>query len=387
MNILQRLFSSATNKVVNLTGIQPWNIYESVIPQKELVEQYYGATARAIKIKSNGLAPHKPNLLKQNGKEVVPAVNTPLQKDLEHFNSKQSYLEARKLTHIYKSLTGIGAWLLLESRTPGYNVEFFVINPNQLYFNTVDEMGFPTSYRFVDNNGEEMIIPDEYIVIFREPDPESNMQGHSDVQASRYAHNSYEFAMNFNMNWFGNLARPEVVFSLPDAGEEIVKRFEAAFLSKFRGTKKAGKAAFLNHELKIHELTKTLQDMQFTEGIKLMREEVFSQHGVPKELALSSGTYQNVREAQRIFQLYTLLPELQLEADVYNEQLLPKYYGVNNSFAYANQKFKESNPVEADLKSNAEIVNLMSSAEQKKPWYIQKKRDTFVYGSSAYRRW
>lgn len=375
MNLLQRIFGK-TGSVANLTGIQDWQKYEAIIPQKELIYQYYGATARAIKIKSDAVSAHEPKLYRRLATKTVELKNTPLQRDLQHFNSFQSFTEARKLTQIYKSLMGVAFWLMLESRTTGYNVEFYILNPNNVQYYTVNDLGFPTAYKYTDSNGKEMIIPDEFIVMFRNPNPVSYTGGHSDVQSSRYAHNSYELAMNFNMNYFGNLARPEVILEMAGVSADNLKRFESAFLSKFRGTKKAGKTAFVNHEVKIHELTKTMQDMQFKEGIELMREEIFASHGIPKELALGSGTYQNVREAQRIFQLYTLQPELEAEADILNEQLIPKYYRTS----VKDQLFVADNSIEADKKSDAEIANLLSKVELSMPGTFSKNEIRSIVG-------
>lgn len=368
MNFFQKVKQALTStQQTNITNVSSWNNYEPIIPDGELLNQYFGATARAIKRKVDASVSHNPKLYridKDGNKEEL--FDTPLQRDLSHFNSHQSYKEARKLTMIHKSLTGAAFWLMMKSKTPEYNAEFFVLAPNQVTFYTVDEMGFPTAYRYTDHEGRELIIPAEFIIVFKSPSPHSFLRSHSDVQSSRYAHNSYELAMNFNMNFFNNMARPELVFSIPDASNDQMSTFETVFNSKFRGTKSVGKNAFLNREIKIQELTKTLKDMQFQGGIELMREEIYADHGVPKDIITGSGTYENVKEATRIFQTYTVKPELDAEAEVLTEQLIPRYYrGIK--IAYKGTAFLADNPIQSDKKAQAETAQLLASTELQKP--------------------
>lgn len=361
MNIIQRLLGF--DKTVNVTGQQSWDTYSSIIPNNKLLKQYYAWTKRAIKIKSNSVMTHPPVLYQDRRNETVALTEDedPLLRDLTHFNPRQTYGEARRLIQIHKSLTGIGFFIMVKSSTPGYIREFYIGNPNNLLHNTVDDWGFPTSYKYRQVEGNDIVIPAESVILFKDDDPDNQTSGSSDLQASSYAHNSYSAAMNLNMNYFYNNAKPEAMYYLENASDDQVKAFERQFNSKFRGTKQSGKVAFLNLPVQAVEMTKTLRDMEFVEGIKLMREEILGIHGIPKEIAMGSGTYQNVKEAQRLFQQYTLQPELDIEADVYNEQLIPKYYGKSLKGYY----FKSADAVDADRELDSKVADNMATAETK----------------------
>jgi HK97 family phage portal protein len=316
------------------------------------LEQFESWTYKAIKVKADALIGYKQKF-SINEKEIEITKN-PLLFDLNFPNDFMSYNDLRKMMVYHMSLCGRAVWLMTESERKGHNADFYPLDPTKLKFRAGPD-GLPKDYVYTDANGREQIILPENLIIFNNPDPKDFLKGYGDLQGSRFAHNTYELMMKFNMNWFGNSGRPEGFMVYEGAGDTTVEKLEAQLKQKYSGTRNARRIGVLNKKFEYVELMKTQKDLDFSNGTVNMRDEILAIQGVPKTLAgLDDASYANAEQALRIFQSYTLTPLLQMEEDVYNSQLLIKYGRV-----LTEGSFKHENCIMIDSLKEAQAQTLL----------------------------
>jgi HK97 family phage portal protein len=224
----------------------------------------------------------------------------------------------------------------------------------------VDSRGLPVGYRYTEPSGNQIELNEQDVIVFRDPDPENYLQGYSPLRATRYQHNILELALKYDMNMFGNMGRPDGFLIFEGISEDERKRVESSLRAKYSGVNNSKKVGILNKAATWLEISKTQQELDFVEGLKLMRDDLLAIQGVPKALVgLSDSTFNNSSEAQRVFQQYTLKPELEWEIGVYNEQLLPKYH---EGMSPKGLEFRADNPVEKDaVEETNKVVSLYNA--------------------------
>ena len=345
----------------NFTGQPQWGDYTHLAKSDNYLQQYFGWTYKAVDIKSKSLSSYQPKLVNTQGKEEkeVDKTTSAFLNDLYRFNGFQTYSEARKLTFTHKFLTGVAFWLISKSKTPGNKYEFFILNPQKMTVR-VDSRGLPIGYRYTEPSGNQINLDEKDVIVFRDPDPENYLLGYSPLRATRYQHNILELALKYDMNMFGNMGRPDGFLIFEGISEDERKRVESSLRAKYSGVNNSKKVGILNKVATWLEISKTQQELDFVEGLKLMRDDLLAIQGVPKALVgLSDSTFNNSSEAQRIFQLYTLKPELDWEIGVYNEQLLPKYHA---GLSPKGLEFRADNPVEKDvIEETNKVVSLYNA--------------------------
>jgi HK97 family phage portal protein len=345
----------------NFTGQPQWGDFTHLAKSDNYLQQYFGWTYKAVDIKAKSLSSYQPKLINTQGKEEkeIDRNTDTLLKDLYRFNGFQTFTEARKLTFTHKFLSGVAFWLISASKIKGHKFEFYILNPQKMTVR-VDSRGLPIGYRYTEPSGNQIELNEQDVIVFRDPDPENYLQGYSPLRATRYQHNILELALKYDMNMFGNMGRPDGFLIFEGVSDDERKRVENALRVKYSGVNNSKRTGILNKAATWLEISKTQQDLDFVEGLKLMRDDLLSIQGVPKPLVgLSDSTFNNSSEAQRIFQQYTLKPELDWEIGVYNEQLLPKYYA---GLQPKGLEFRAENPVEKDaVEETNKVVSLYNA--------------------------
>jgi HK97 family phage portal protein len=339
-----------------------WQDYSHLADSTNYLDQFFGWTYKAIKVVADSVIRNPVVLAKGEEDKYgeVKRANNDLLRDLKRFNGFQTLNEARWLTIAHKRLVGSAYWLITQAEAKGYRYELFILDPTKMSLK-VDSFGLPKMYQYQTPDGTTHDIDPLDLIVFKDPNPKDWLNGYSVLQASRYSHNSYELAMKFNMNVFGNMGNPDGFIVMDGISNVARKRVERQLRQKYGSYKNAGKTGVLNRLAQWLPITSAPKDLQFKENIVLMRDEILSFHGVPKPLVgLTDSTYTNSFEAQKIFQQYTTHPELISETDAFNEQLLPKYYKVMTM--PKDLFFVCSNPVEANMKEQAENSSLLYQA-------------------------
>lgn len=339
----------APKQSFSVSSKMSWQDYSSLLDSNNYFDQFFGWTYKAIKVVADSVVNYKLELAigDEDEYEPVPNKKSDLMRDLKHFNEFQTLTEARWLTKAHLRLVGSAYWLIVTSENKNYKYEFYILDPTKMTLK-VDKFGLPYFYRYQTPEGQLHDIDPENLIIFKYPNPGDWLKGYSTLQASRLPHNTYELAMRYNMNLFGNMGSPQGFLILDGIGKTEKERFEKQLRQKYGSYKNSGKMGVLNRVAEWLRITDSPRELEFKDAISTMREEILSMHGVPKPLVgMTDSTYTNSVEAQRVFQRYTLLPELVNEIDTLNEQLIPKYYG-GTLYNYSELFFLTPDPVEAD---------------------------------------
>lgn len=365
---LKKLFSGDKINLKELpkfsvTEFQELTDYSGLVESNEYLDQYIGWTYRAVSFKAAAAARQELKLYKQTTSRKAEQLTwdkEPILKDLYRFNEIQTLYEARFLLHLYMGLVGI-AFIWVNEGVKGGSKDFYLLNPENFDIET-NRAGLPLKYIFRTVSGEEIKIDPRDLMILRNPDPKNWLRGKSPVQASMYAINSWEFAMQLNMNTFGNQGKMQGILAFDGIGKSERKRLERTLKQRYQGTKNAGKIMITGTTPSWIPMANNLKDLEYIEGIRLMREEILSVHGVPSVLVNADGKYENTKEAEKIFAKYTIDPLLTMEAEMYTEQLLPRYYG-KDSIEAKKMWFEFESAVQTDPKEQAETTKILVEAK------------------------
>lgn len=353
---------STEEKKLNIpvTEMREWDDYASLTKSPDYLKQFFGWTYKASKTIADSVTSYPLELYKGIGEDVTRIEDDKDQmlKDLHRFNPYQNLNDARWLTRTHLDLAGLSFWYITDADGKDYKYEFYVLHPNRVTIKT-NGFGVPDHYVFRDTIGQEHHIKEENMIVFREADPDNWLKGTGALSAARLPHNTWELMQEFNMNFFGNNATPEGILGFEGISDEQRKKIQTALKQTYGGTKNSGKMGVLNYIPTWIPLTNNQKDLQYTEGLENMRDDILSIFGVPKPLVgLTDSTYTNSIEAQRIYQRYTIEPKLRKEAEVLTDQLIRKYYMFNKGMA-KDLLFIAPNPVEADSKAEAEEVEIL----------------------------
>ncbi len=355
MNILQKILKQETKAPAFSVSTQyQWDDYSELVDSQNYFDQYFGWTYRAVKTVADAVSSYNiPLFRKQGEQEVELDKKFPLVNDLEHFNDYMTLRQARALTITHRRLSGLAFWYIVDSDNPNNRYDFYILDPTRVSV-VVNNFGLPEYYKYRDANGQYHNVDREDIIEFKDPDPKNWIKGKGVLQATRYPHNTWELANKFNMNFFGNNAKPEGFLILDGISRKEKQRIENELKDKYGGVNNSGKMGVLNRMAQFVGITQNQKDLDFTNGLVLMREEILAIHGVPKPLVgLTDSTFSNSLESQRIFQRYTIKPELLAEEDTFNEQLINKYFDTTRE---VDIYFKAPDPVEADAQTDSNVA-------------------------------
>lgn len=347
---IRNVFKNTKSASFSVSSRSSWQDYSTLTDSDNYFDQFFGWTYKAIKTVCDSTVRHDIHLAKgtEDKYDIVKRSENDLLRDLNRFNPYQTLSEARWITRAQKRLVGMAYWLIVSADEKPYRYEFYILDPTKMSMK-VNSFGLPKVYQYRTPDGGLHDIAPEDLIIHKDPNPADWLRGYSVLQASRFSHNSYELAMRFNMNVFGNMGTPEGFLVFDGISKVQRKKTEKLLRQKYGSVKNAGKVGVLGKLAQWLPITTAPRDLQFKENILLMRDEILSFHGVPKPLVgLTDSTYTNSFEAQKIFQMYTLEPELKQETDVFNEQLIAKYY---RTAIPKDLFFICPDPVEADTES------------------------------------
>jgi HK97 family phage portal protein len=329
--------------------------FQQLVNSQNFLDQYIGWTYRAVQIKAQTCAQEPLKLFRQTTKNKVDEIeDNQLLRDLHSFNEEQTLYDARELIHTHLGLTGMAFVYIVDGVT---TKDFYILDPTSFKINT-DNFGLPVSYSFNDGDGQEQTIPKEQLLVYRTANPKNWLKGYSPVQASKYAHNGYEFGAVHLMNLFGNQGKMQGILTIAGMGTQERERIERTLREKYLTNKNAGKIATMGVKPEWTPISSTSTDMQMIEGLNLLRRDVLSMQGVPEALIVSDAKYSNMEQAQRIYNEYTIDPLLTKESEVLNEQLIKKYFK-NNSTETNKLFFKFESTVKADKKSLADTASIL----------------------------
>lgn len=136
-----------------------------------------------------------------------------------------------------------------------------------------------------------------------------------------------QWAAKYNNAWFRNGARPDILVSVPEAKRRERRRLEEEWNTKYKGFWNAFRVAFLNAESKVHLLTSSHKDMEFSEGRKMLRDIIFQTFGIPPEVmgVVENSNRATADAALYIYALQCVLPRVSSLCEDLNRLLVPMF--------------------------------------------------------------
>ena len=185
-------------------------------------------------------------------------------------------------------------------------------------------------WRYHPTSGASEMVEPRDMIVFRTPNLSNPLEPLSPLSSVRWDLAVGKEAPKSTASVLKNWGIPPGVFIVPkdaeftSADRSLVRRALAAL----RGPKNQGKTAVLPQGLEWQQLAINPKDAEWLAARKASRMAVCAVLGVPLPLAgddEKQSVYAAVRDAERVFWLNTMIPELDWYADVINGWLVPDF--------------------------------------------------------------
>lgn len=201
--------------------------------------------------------------------------------------------------------------------------------PAQMIKPAGDDKNFISGYRFQSRRDRDpVIIPPEYIIYTRLPDPNDLRKGLPPIAAALGALGLDTAQMQWNADFFGEgNAVPSALGIVPrDTSEGEFQRVKAEVREFFTAGKRRI-AVTRAGDLDFKVLTQTLKDMEFLKGREFNRDEIDRALGFPGGYWNANATEANARHAKAVLIEHVIWPLLTLLQEDINAQAMPRWYG------------------------------------------------------------
>lgn len=135
-----------------------------------------------------------------------------------------------------------------------------------------------------------------------------------------------ELSSKYIKDWFFNNAVPPVIFSLKDAGEKELTRFEASLLQKHQGVGKGHRPYFTNSDLKVEQLGMTFKEQELSQLRTIQRDTIIQAFNIPPEVMgiIENSNRATIDAADYLYARGVLCPRLDFQVDVM-QRLVDEY--------------------------------------------------------------
>lgn len=260
---------------------------------------------------------------------------------LETGNDRFSGHVARQVTQQHLDLVGEGAWVI-ERDGLGMPTKYWPIPPTwiaQTPWSPLNTgLGVINGQSTIGNwiihsNRGTLVVPPDDVVYFYHPNPADPYDrgrgiGHSlgdELETD-------EAAAKHLKRWFKNFAIPPVIISrkqsgpqTPGAGGPNMARLEEKWMAKLLGRNNV--PFFSTHELSVHEMNHTFQEMQLSQLRKDERDILIHVYGLPPEVfgILEQSNRSTIDAADYLMGKYVIVPRLEFQRAIIQKQLIEKY--------------------------------------------------------------
>jgi len=225
-------------------------------------------------------------------------------------------------------LTGNGYWKYEDVGTRGIPGSLWPIIPSM-----VEVMPGPSTKQMklgyaYHHSGKRDLWGVEEVLQFMMHNPTSYFYGLPPLAAARLSVDTHRAASKWNLRFFDNAARPDMVFETPHSLQpEQRKRMAASWNARHKGEDKAHNVAFLEKGTVAKLVGINQKDMDFVLQKKMSREEICSVFKTPPAIVglFEYASYANAEEQEKIYQRSTVVPDAQLVCDFLNERFLPLF--------------------------------------------------------------
>lgn len=266
---------------------------------------------------------------------------------LHYVNDISTLYDLSEATQVYLELTGESFWVVLkDGKVP---TEIWPLRPDW-----VKVIPHPTKvishYNYYAGGvmSDKVEIPRENMIPFKYFNPLNPYRGKGATQAAALPFDILNFAQEYNRNFFFNSAIPSMIFTSENKiGEGAIKKFLAQWMSSFGGRGKSNKIAFLGNGMKMDKASFGSKELDFTEQMKQMRDDVLAVFKVPKTiLGLTDDVNRaNADATTRAFMERVVTPRMRKLVDSLNEFFIPMF-GEDDLFL----DFTDPAPEDVELK-------------------------------------
>jgi HK97 family phage portal protein len=296
----------------------------------EYIRSYRGWVYSSVTLIAQSVASIELELFKRKvlrtGVETDQVFEHPILSLLSHVNDFTTFYQLIEITQTYLELVGEAYWLVL--RQGGKPIELWALRPDWI---TVH----PSPTEFVSHytyrpfgSGEEVRLDKEDVVPFKNVNPENPYRGFSTVRGMAMSIDINDFSDQWQRAFFYNSAMPSIIFTTDQKlGKESIDRFMKSWEAKFQGPKKAHQIAFLGGGMKPDFVPNGLNDMDFVNLQKWVRDEILAGFRVSKaNLGITEDVNRATQEATDIrFTKSTIRPKIISLTTQLNEFLLPMF--------------------------------------------------------------
>lgn len=324
-----------------VTNFPSRNFITSLVePEQNYFDQYILYNYKAIDYISDKVASVELQMFEGDDKQD----DNPILQNLLGFNPYMNLWEARKLKEIHLRLVGSAYWYI--DREPEVNkmFELYPLRPDKMKVMT-NNIGLPAYYQYEDGDGKLVDFRPEDVVYFRRVNPKNWFEGLSQTKQISYLTNAYAAGAQLNQNTFLNGGAQNLMLYFDGISDEDRERVEVQLQQKYGGPKNAGRRGVVNAKPEVIDLSKSQRDLQYVDGMKMLRQDILAAYGIPEALLFPSATNANSKEARYSFQADTIQPAIEQELAALNEQLLRKVQGKN---AIATLEFRSEPVVQND---------------------------------------
>lgn len=264
---------------------------------------------------------------KKEKKEKIEIEEHPLYDLLKTVNPHSNRFELMTLTGLNLELTGNAYWYIPRGVL---GIPEMVWNIPSHWVKIVPSTTEFISGYVVTVPGRATPIPfDETEMIhFKYPSPSDLFYGQGPLWASRLSVDLSNQIKEWGVSFFLNNAQPSGILTTETSlTESQYNRLRDQWNEKYRGTKNAGKMAFLENGLKYQQMGSNVRDARFDDVSKEIRDEILAIFGVPASML---GLVEDVNRANAdannyMYQRETVLPKLTLIQEKLTEKLASIY--------------------------------------------------------------
>lgn len=268
--------------------------------------------------------------------------NHPFYQVIKNVNPFSNQYDLFTITQTYLELTGNAYWWIPRNTL---GVPYMIWNLPAHWMRVVpSETEFISGYVMkVPQKGQFIPFDENEIIHFKFPSPFNLFYGTGPTLAAQFGINLNEQMKTWGINYFLNNAQPGgALITENSLSEEQYMRLRDEWNRKHKGSKNAGKMAFLEGGLKYEEFGSNVRDARFELVSREARDEICAMYGIP---ASKLGLVEDVNRANAdandyTYQKETILPRLILIEEKLNEKMIPIYD--------ANLVCKFDNPVPDD---------------------------------------
>ena len=233
----------------------------------------------------------------------------------------------------YMSLTGLVYWYVADAAInsiTGEQIsdwkEIYTLEP-QLVQIKKDNKGKILKYIYQKGTQKSEYEPEE-IIMFKAFNPKDLSQGFSPVNAIDDQVLAYEYAGNYNKDFFLNNAVPSgILKTTAQLGEEEKGRFKKEWNRDNKGLGKNDNLGFLSGNAEYQQISTSHKDLQFTQGMKSLTEQIQITWQVPMVLLglVENTNKATAQEAKKFMAEFVTDPLMRDYVDSLNEKFKPKF--------------------------------------------------------------